>query len=466
MREANQAVEQAAEYLNGIPKFSREKHSMEDLRKMVGILGAEPETEKIIHVAGTNGKGSVCAFLTSILRTAGYHTAVFTSPHLLSIKERFCFDGAEVDDETFLEAFHTVIDAVPEFEKAGAGHPTYFESLFLMFLWMLKRYPADYVVLETGLGGRLDATNCMEHPALSVITSISMDHMEYLGGTVKEIAGEKAGIIKPGVPVIYDNTSDEASEVIRDRAARLGSPAIGVGKDSYEGLRLKDGKQQFFPASHKELQLTVPFAAEYQAVNGMLAFRAAEHLGVPCQQIVKGMERTLWPGRMEQIRDGVYIDGAHNEGGIRAFARAARQIAAERSKSGQTALAAGRRILLFAVVSDKEYREMAAILCREFEPDLLILTQIQYGRGLDICKLEAAAREAWIRWIKDADTNADSDKKTNLNASVHRRELRVVPTVKEALAEALREKRPEDTVFCAGSLYFIGEIKEVMKEEQ
>ena len=469
MREANQAVERAAEYLNGIPKFSREKHSMEDLRTMVRILGAEPEKQKIIHVAGTNGKGSVCAFLASILREAGYHTAVFTSPHLLSVKERFCFDGTEVSDEIFLEAYQAVIDAVPEFERAGAGHPTYFEYLFLMFMRMLSSYPVDYVILETGLGGRLDATNCIEHPALSVITSISLDHMEYLGSTVAVIAGEKAGIIKPGVPVIYDDTSAEASEVIWARAKELGSAAIPVGRDSYEDLNLEDGNlrvtaglQADFAGLQADsaglqvnsvglqdkpdrLPLMIPFAAEYQAVNAMLAVRAAQQLQIPPQVIAAGIRNTVWPGRMEEILDGVYIDGAHNEGGIREFARAANRMVNGR--------AGGRKILLFAVVSDKEYREMAGILCREFEPDLLILTQIQYGRGLDIHTLEKAAREEWNLWLADADVPNRP------------RELRVIPTVRGALREAVKEKRNEDTVFCAGSLYFIGEIKEVMKEE-
>lgn len=455
MRETNQAVERAAEYLNGIPKFSREKHSMEDLRTMVRILGAEPEKQKIIHVAGTNGKGSVCAFLASVLREAGYHTAVFTSPHLLSVKERFCFDGTEVSDEIFLEAYQAVIDVVPEFEKAGAGHPTYFEYLFLMFMRMLSSYPVDYVILETGLGGRLDATNCIEHPALSVITSISLDHMEYLGSTVAAIAGEKAGIIKPGVPVLYDDTSAEASEVIQARAKELGSAAVSVGRDSYEDLILEGGTLRVTAGPQADsaglqdkpdrLLLTIPFAAEYQAVNAMLAVCAAQQLQISPQVIAAGIRNTVWPGRMEEILSGVYIDGAHNEGGIREFARAA-----NRMVNGRTG---GRKILLFAVVSDKEYREMAGILCREFEPDLLILTQIQYGRGLDIHTLEKAAREEWNLWMAAADVQNRP------------RELRVIPTVRGALREAVKEKRNEDTVFCAGSLYFIGEIKEVMKEE-
>lgn len=444
MREANQAVEQAAEYLNQIPRFSREKHSMEDLRTMSCLLSAGFENRKIIHVAGTNGKGSVCAYLSSILKKAGYHTAVFTSPHLLSVKERFCFDGAAVSDAVFLDAYQAVKDAVPAFERAGAGHPTYFEYLFLMFLHMLDAYPVDYVILETGLGGRLDATNCIEKPLLTVITSISLDHMEYLGTTISEIAGEKAGIMKPGVPVIYDDTSEEASSVIRERAEKLGNTAIPVGKASCGKCSLQDGKITMTVSLDQDasLALTIPFAAEYQAVNAMLAVQAAKQLSISSEMIAAGIRDTVWPGRMEQILKNVYIDGAHNEGGIREFARAAKQIAGNR-----------RKLLLFAVVSDKEYQEMAGILCREFEPDLLILTQIQYSRGLELAALEQAAGREWEKWM------AGRPKGDSV------RTLRVIPTVREAMQEILKEKQNEDLVFCAGSLYLIGEIKEIMKEE-
>lgn len=442
MREKNQLVEQAAEYLNGIPKFSREKHTMEGLRTMLRILGAYPEKEKILHVAGTNGKGSVCAFLTSILREAGYHTAAFTSPHLLSVKERFSFDGQEVEDAIFLEAFSRVKQAVAEFEKAGVGHPTYFEALFLMYMWMLRRYPVDYVILETGLGGRLDATNCIRRPALSVITSVSLDHMEYLGNTVAAIAGEKAGIIKKGVPVFYDSTSIEASAVIQARAEALHSPSLGVGRDSYRLLSRENNQLTLVPcrssSSEEAGALTIPFPAEYQAVNAMLAFHAAEYLDIPQPVIARGIRHTVWPGRMERLREGVYIDGAHNEGAIRELARSVRQLAPT---------GAGRRIFLFAVVSDKDYREMAELLFRECEPDILILTRIQYSRGLDLRKLEAAVREA------------------GASGKVRQPEIRVIPTVKAALQEAFAEKREEDTVFCAGSLYLVGEIKEVLEEE-
>lgn len=446
MREQNPAVHEAAEYLDQIPKFTKEKHTGETLRRMFPILGISEKGMKIIHVAGTNGKGSVCAFFASILQETGARTAVFTSPHLLSVKERFSFQGEEVGDEAFLQAFYRVKDHLEEFEQIGAGHPSYFEFLFLMFLVMVQEQPVDYVILETGLGGRLDATNSVEHPILTVITSISLDHMEYLGDTVEKIAAEKAGILKAGVPVVYDRTSLEAAGVIEAHARELSCPAWPVDRRSYEKLLLENGRLHLETGEGEgHCSLVIPFAAEYQAVNAMLAFRGAELLGIARDIIARGIKRTVWPGRMEEIRERVYLDGAHNEGGIREFARAAERM--------MEAHESGRRILLFAVVSDKEYEEMAEILCREFRPEVLILTQIHYRRGLDIEKLSGAASAAWQK----------VDQEEGKKPQAH--DVRVIPQVAAALREALREKREEDTVFCAGSLYLIGELKEALKEE-
>lgn len=436
---------EAERYLDEIPRFSVRKHSLDDIRAMMEVLGLSQDGVRFIHVAGTNGKGSVCAFLASVLREAGEHTAVFTSPHLVSVRERFCFDGQEAEPEEFLRAFCRVADGLGALKEKGLSHPSYFEFLFLMFLAMLEERPGFTAVVETGLGGRLDATNVVESPAVCVITSISLDHMEYLGNTVEQIAGEKAGIIKPGIPVIYDCTDERAAAVIAARAGELGSPAYSVGEESFSGLRREKGhlfltqKRETsragfsLPEPNPECELEIPFAARYQAVNAMLAARAAEVLGISWEAVKRGIRRASWPGRMEEIAPGVYLDGAHNEGGIRAFARAASEL------SGK------RKILLFAVVSDKEYEEMADILLREFAPDVLILTQISYRRGLDIGDLERAA----VRAAKKAGGGGPR--------------LLVRPSVEEAFALALEEKEEGDTVFCAGSLYLIGEIKDVIR---
>lgn len=423
------AVKEAEEYLNGIPKFTKKKHSIEELREILDETGLSLDGIRLIHVAGTNGKGSVCAFLSSILREAGEHTAVFTSPHLVSVRERFAFDGKPVEEGEFLAAFHRIQELLPVMEEKGIGHPSYFEYLFLMFAAMMQERREFTAVVETGLGGRMDATNAVRRPDVCVITSISLDHIEYLGDTVEQIAGEKAGIIKPGVPVFYDRTDRQAAAVIEGQASRLKSPAFGVGEESSWQQSMENGR---LILRQGERALEIPFAAPYQAVNAMLAVRAAGYLGVSWETASEGVRKASWPGRMEQIASGVYLDGAHNEGGIRAFARAAAQLPGR------------RKILLFAVASDKEYKTMLCILFETLRPDEVVLTCISGSRGLDTETLRSTAEEA--------------AKEAGLSTSMKTR-----PSAREAFLAALQDKGEEDAVFCAGSLYLIGEIKDVIR---
>ncbi len=457
----DEAVDAADQYLNSIPRFSKVKHSMADLRRMLSLLDAELPEDRVIHVAGTNGKGSVCAFLERVLRTAGYRTALFTSPHLVRVTERFAFDGTPVSDADFLDAFETLRAAEARFKEAGLTIPTYFEYIFLMFAVMLKRRkePADYVILETGLGGRLDATNCLAAPRLTVITSISLDHMQYLGDTVPLIAGEKAGIMKAGVTLVHDDTVPAASEVFRARARELGCPLVPVGRGDIRDLTFtEDGITYRFTAGGEgaeaagsaeaglaaaagapgDTELSVPFPAEYQAVNSLIAVRAAEELGIPLAAIRDGIRAARWPGRMEELCPGVYVDGAHNEGGIRAFSESAGQIIGLREKEHKKR---PEVTLLFDVSSDKDYETMLATLAGSVKPDRVILTSMRSYRALDLETLENAARRVF-----SGDRAA---------------ELMVIPALSEAFHAAQVLNPPGGLVFCAGSLYLIGEIKAI-----
>ena len=228
--------EEAVAYIEETPKFTT-KNKLEHTKECLRRLGSPEERFKVIHVAGTNGKGSTCAFLTSILREAGYSCGLFTSPHLVVINERFQINEKNIDDDTFLHAFEKVKKLADELVAEGSYHPTYFEFLFLMGMVIFADAGVDYVVLETGLGGKLDATTAVEHPLACVITSISFDHMQYLGNTITAIAGEKAGIIVPGVPVIYDGNDAEAAKVISERAQELGSPYYEVKREDAVILR-------------------------------------------------------------------------------------------------------------------------------------------------------------------------------------------------------------------------------------
>ena len=185
----------ARDYLLGIPLWTKKKNTLDEVRDFLEKLGNPDEALNIIHVAGTNGKGSVCADLTAILMEAGYHVGTFVSPHLVDVKERFLYDGKPADEADFSESFARVKAVTDEMMEKGYSHPTFFEFVFLMAMDLYGRKKPDFVVLETGLGGRLDTTNVIRHPLACVITSISLDHTQYLGDTVEKIAAEKAGII-------------------------------------------------------------------------------------------------------------------------------------------------------------------------------------------------------------------------------------------------------------------------------
>ena len=204
----------AGAYLKQIPMWTRKKNSLEDVRDFLGALGHPDREIPAIHVAGTNGKGSVCAFLTPMPEEAGYKTGTFISPHLVEVREGFLINGKRVEEAAFEESFDEVLKVSRRMEKTGYCHPTFFEFLFYMAMVIFKRQKVDVMVLETGMGGRLDTTNVLEKPSACVITSISMDHTQYLGDTLIKIAREKAGLIKKRKPVIFSGRQREISAVI------------------------------------------------------------------------------------------------------------------------------------------------------------------------------------------------------------------------------------------------------------
>src|SRR5574344_437025 len=219
--------DECVEYISEIPKFTK-KNSLDHTRKLLDLLEINEQEYKIIHVAGTNGKGTVCALISNALVTCEKKTGLFISPHLVKINERIRINNDQIDDELFLDAFLQVKRAVDQLVEAGDAHPSFFEYLFLMAMYVYKKEKVEYIILETGLGGRLDATNVFRKPLLTVITSIGMDHMEYLGDTIDKIAQEKAGIIKKGVPVIFWGEDSKVAEVIQNRAYVLEAPAEAV----------------------------------------------------------------------------------------------------------------------------------------------------------------------------------------------------------------------------------------------
>ena len=253
--------EEVVRYIEDIPKFTK-KHTLLHTREFMRRLGNPCQGRKVLHVAGTNGKGSVCAYMQAILLFEGKRVGFFTSPHLVKLNERIRINGKDIDDDTFCRIFAKVRQVAEELEKEGLEHPSYFEFLYGMGMLAFEENDAEYIVLETGLGGRLDATNSFEHPFLSVITSIGLDHTEILGDTIEKIAGEKAGIIKKGVPVFFDRSDERSSRVIEETAEN-GKWVKGPGMKLFKSI--KDCKDLHIiaedlgfltPAVHKLLKQT------------------------------------------------------------------------------------------------------------------------------------------------------------------------------------------------------------------
>lgn len=419
---------EAVDYIETIPKFTV-KHPPEHTRELLSRLGNPQEGIKIIHVAGTNGKGSVCAYLNAMLLAGGKKTGLFTSPHLVRINERFQINGEDVSDEQFLNAFLKVEKAAKEYEAEGEGHPSYFETLFLMGMLIFKEAGVEYLVMETGLGGRLDATNVVEKPLACIITSISRDHTEYLGDTLEAIAGEKAGIIKAGVPVIYDASQPGPASVIAAKAKEMGSPAWPMEPSFYEmKTQSREGITFTFayPGGEKA-ELAIPYVAKYQMMNASLAFYTMHILqdvhDIPKNVLAEGLSKIKWPCRMEMAAPGVIIDGAHNEDGIAQFVSTAGYFAKENAIT-----------ILFTAVADKHYHEMIGEICEGIHPSHVVATQIDGSR------------------VVPAEVLAEDFRKAGCT------DVCAEPEIGAAYEKALG-KKGSGMLFCVGSLYLAGELK-------
>ncbi|NSF06248.1 bifunctional folylpolyglutamate synthase/dihydrofolate synthase [Fusicatenibacter saccharivorans] len=419
---------EAVDYIETIPKFTV-KHPPEHTRELLSRLGNPQEGIKIIHVAGTNGKGSVCAYLNAMLLAGGKKTGLFTSPHLVRINERFQINGEDVSDEQFLNAFLKVEKAAKEYEAEGEGHPSYFETLFLMGMLIFKEAGVEYLVMETGLGGRLDATNVVEKPLACIITSISRDHTEYLGDTLEAIAGEKAGIIKAGVPVIYDSSQPGPASVIAAKAKEMGSPAWPMEPSFYEmKTQSREGITFTFayPGGEKA-ELAIPYVAKYQMMNASLAFYTMHILqdvhDIPKNVLAEGLSKIKWPCRMEMAAPGVIIDGAHNEDGIAQFVSTAGYFAKENEIT-----------ILFTAVADKHYHEMIGEICEGIHPSHVVATQIDGSR------------------VVPAEVLAEDFRKAGCT------DVCAEPEIGAAYEKALG-KKGSGMLFCVGSLYLAGELK-------
>ena len=435
MNERTCIYEEAERYINSIPKFTG-KSSMEETVRFLKHLGNPAKERKIIHVAGTNGKGSVCAYLCSVFQEAGIRAGMFTSPHLVTMRERFVAEGKMATEEEFLEAYHTVrekLSALPPELAQASYHPSFFEFLFFMAMLFFEKKNVEYVVLETGLGGRLDATNAVQHKELCVITSIGYDHMEYLGDTLSSIAYEKAGIMRAGVPVVYQDRCSEVTEQIEACAVEVGAKTFPLQKRAIKEIKIRNKTIDFslHINYYDYIGFTVVTPAVYQVENAALAVRAAFLLQderITSSVMQAGIRKMVWEGRMEEVLPHVYVDGAHNIDGIQAFLETVRSHPCQ-----------GKRKLLYSVVRDKKYQAAIEALALSGLFETIGLVALTDERGLPLMQLEDSYRQYTgfsCKAYKDLDT---------------------------AFCELVLDKDDEDMVYIVGSLYLVGEIKALLR---
>lgn len=414
------------------------KRSHDHTRECLRRLGDPEKNFRCIQVVGTNGKGSVCAFLSSVFRGCGIRTGVFTSPHLVSVRERISIDGREISEEEFASVFSEVLKVSREMEAEGFGRPAFFEFLFLMAMVWFAGNGVKTAVIEAGLGGGRDTTSVLTDPYLYVITSVSRDHEKYLGTTIPEIAAEKAGILKPSVPLVFDGHDQEAARVIEKRAEELSCRAVRV-PDDWMSLEAADasGITCRLPGRFEgETALYVPIPAPYQRMNASCAVAACDVLketypdvfsGLSDERIREGIASAFWPCRMERVGNDVYVDGAHNVAGIRAFSEAAKVVAGGRPYG-----------LLFAVSMDKNYPEMIGILCANLKPEFVVATEIPNKRRAPANHTADLFREFGVKHVE------------------------AVPDAAEAL-EAAQRLKGKGVLFCAGSLFLAGSLIETLR---
>ena len=436
------SYEEAVDYILDVPRFTK-KNVPEDTEHFFDFLGRPGERAKIVHVAGTNGKGSVCAFVTSVLERAGISTGLFSSPHLVDIRERFRLNGEMISREAFASCLNRVMDSLELF-RAETGkaeyHPTFFELLFFMGMLWFSDQKAEAIVLETGMGGRLDATNVVRRPAVCVITRIGLDHMEYLGDTKEKIAAEKAGIIKPRVPVVFWDEDPSVSRVIVEKAKKIDAETIPVSEEEVGFFNFKNKTVDFSMRSgyYEYIRVCLHTPAVYQRQNAALAVRALEVLNGKLMQepeaakritreaIEEGLSAAHWSGRMEEVLPGVIIDGAHNEDGVHAFLESVRHDGCE-----------GRRSLLFSVVSDKRAGRMAEQILESGLFSRIVAAPMKSGRSLTREQLDEI-------WMGQAELYDSPEK---------------------AFDTLIREKGKKDMVYAAGSLYLAGQLLACRKND-
>ncbi len=423
--------EQCLVYLDQIQKLGI-KFGLDNVRTILSSLKDPQSRYPSIHVAGTNGKGSVCAMLNHILMEHGLRPGLFTSPHLVTVRERIQIAGKLIPKEEFSRHLTILRGVVEELiaSKTLLSPPTYFEMLSCLAFLHFAEERVDIAILEVGMGGRFDATNVVK-PVVSAITTISPEHQKFLGETQNEIASEKAGIIKPGIPIVCGVEEEKAHQVIRKKAEELSAPFFAVFSKG-RGLRKEKTDRNFrfeYKLGEEEYAYIPSLLGEHQGKNAAIAIAVARQLSknwrrLEKSRIIRGVETANWPGRLEVVSESpfVLVDGAHNEEGAKALRKYVQEFISLPC------------VLVFAVMRDKNIEKLSEILFPLAHK--VICTKFPY--------FKAAAPE-------------------DIQRRASRFQDRIVfqPDVQQAVQTALQAASPDGVVLVAGSLFLVGEIKKI-----
>lgn len=420
---------EALEYIHTTYRFGR-KLGLENISKLLELLGKPQEKLNIIHVAGTNGKGSTCSFISRILQEGGYKVGLYTSPFLETFNERIRINGEDIKDDDLGRVTAIVKEKADEMVASGYNHPTEFEIVTAIAFYYYYEQAVDYLVLEVGMGGRFDATNVIR-PLLSVITSISLDHIDYLGDTLGKIAYEKAGIIKENIPLVLYPQEKEAESVIEEVAASKNALVYKVNSDQIKIKETSLEGQTFEIPEFGELKTSL--IGEHQVKNAFTAFTAISLLrknGVKLEDeaIRRGIENTRWAGRLELMKKNptIIIDGAHNEEGAQALGRAIDDYMGDKNIK-----------LVLGMLSDKDVDKVTSILVPRVKS--VIATVPDSDRALSVDELKAKI----LKFEK---------------------EVISIPNISDAVDYSIKESNKDDVIIFAGSLYMIGEVRSILKK--
>ena len=428
--------DEALKYISNTNRFGI-KLGLETISKLLELLGNPQENLNIIHVAGTNGKGSVCSFISNILIDGGFSVGLYTSPYLENFTERIRVDKKEISREEVTRIVQLIDEKISIMLKEGYSNPTEFEIVTAMAFYYYNYCKVDYVVLEVGLGGRYDATNVISSSLVSVIASISLDHIGVLGNSVPKIAYEKAGIIKENGSVIVYEQLREAEEVIKDICKQKNAEFIDVEFSSIEVVK-SDVKSQVFNYTSSDFKyenIEIALIGEHQIRNSVLAINTIEYLNknhkfnISIDNIKNGLLKTEWPGRIEVIKEKplFIIDGAHNLDGAKSLAKVL-----EKNFTGK------KCILIIGMLKDKDVDSVLEVLTPYFKK--VVATYPLSDRSME----PELLKEKISKYVED---------------------VVAIEDINSAVEYAIGKSNEDDVIIAAGSLYMIGSIRAIIKEE-